>query len=317
LDPDVASDTTAARKASPLLGSGTGTQLFLGLLWLGITVWTTNATITNSQEDISGTIGQAVEALPGIVATTMVTGASIASAAASRLERAFSRLLIGLVAGALFGAAVAFGLRLAYGSEPSISVLAITVGLASVVGGTAAALPNAVLEAGLWAVSWVFFAFLILGVLQPQLLKFLGGGPAADPAAQATADTRFIYLAAIAAGLFAGMHAYRSLRMEGGSAFWYLVAGALPGLILLASEALTTVGGASLVEVVHGFSAGNAPVEDLSSAARWRDALIVLGAASFVSLIGGLRAIREAKKEAAAEAAADAAERAAEASESV
>jgi hypothetical protein len=278
-------------------------------------VWTTNATITNSEQDISGTIGQAAEALPGIVATTIVTGASIASAAGSRFDRALSRLLIGLIAGALFGIAVAFGLRLAYGSESTITVLAVTVGLASVVGGAFAILPNAVLESGLWAVSWVFFAFLILGVLQPQLLKWLGGGPTADPAAQATADTRMLYLIPIAAGLFAGMHAYRSLRIEGASAFWYVVAGGLPGMILLASEALTTFGGASLVEVVHGFSADAAQLPDLSSFPRVRDGLIVFGVASVVSLLGGLRAIAQARKEAAEEAAREAEEAAREAEE--
>ncbi|GIH04234.1 hypothetical protein Rhe02_23010 [Rhizocola hellebori] len=310
----MASDTTETRSAR-LLGSGAGTQLFLGLLWLGITVWTTNATITNTEQDISGTIGQAAEALPGIVATTIVTGASIASAAGSRFDRALSRLLIGLIAGALFGVAVAFGLRLAYGSESSITVLAVTVGLASVVGGAFAVLPNAVLESGLWAVSWVFFAFLILGVLQPQLMKWLGGGPTADEAAQATAGTRILYLIPIAAGVFAGMHAYRSLRIEGASAFWYVVTGALPGIMLLASEGLTTFGGQSLVEVVHGFTANAAQLPDLTSWPRVRDGLLVLAAASFVSLLGGLRAIQVAKREAAEEAAKEAEEAAREAEE--
>ncbi|HCT80546.1 MAG TPA: hypothetical protein DGG94_10630 [Micromonosporaceae bacterium] len=294
----MAQDTTAARSA-PLLGSGTGTQVFLGLLWLGITVWTTHATITTSQDGPSGALGSAAEALPGIVATTMVTSASIASAAASRSDRAIFRLLIGLIAGSLFGLIVAYGLRFAYGSEPSISVLAITVGLASVVGGVAAIFPNAVLEAALWAVSWVFFASLILGVLQPQAMKLLGGGPAADVAAQATANTRFIYAAAAIAGWLAGVHAYRSLRTESFALPWYVIAGALPGMILLASEALTTFGGASLVSLVHGFSADDGPPADLSSFARVRDALIVLGVGSFVSLIGGARAIRESKKESA------------------
>jgi hypothetical protein len=220
-----------------------------------------------------------------------------------------------LIAGALFGVAVAFGLRLAYGSDSSITVLAITVGLASVVGGAFAVLPNEVLESGLWAVSWVFFAFVILGVLQPNLVKWLGGGPTADPVAQDTANTRLLYLIPIAAGLFAGMHAYRSLRIDGGSAFWYVVTGALPGLMLLASEALSTFGGASLAELVHGFSVDATQLPDLSSWPRVRDGLLVLGAATLVSLLGGLRAIQVAKREAAEEAARDAEEAAREAEE--
>lgn len=119
--------------------------------------------------------------------------------------------------------------------------------MASVVGGAAAIFPNAVLEAGLWAVSWVFFASLMLGVLQPQVMKLLGGGPTADAVAQATANTRFIYGAAIVAGLLAGLYAYRSLRTDPFTLPWYLIAGALPGMILLASEALTRFGGACMV----------------------------------------------------------------------
>ncbi len=303
----MAQDTTAKR---PLLGSGTGTQLFLGLLWLGITVWTTHATLTATQDGPSGALGAAAEALPGIVTTAMVTGASIASAAGSRYERALVRLLVGLVAGVLFGVAVAAGLRFAFGEGPSISVLAITVGIACVVGGAAAILPNAVLESALWAVSWVFFAFLILGVLQPQALKMLGGGPTAGEAAQATADARFAYIVPVAAGLLGALHAYRQLRLDRPAVLWYLVAGALPGLILLAGEALTSTGGTALAAIVHGFSAGDTPVpvEDLSSATRIRDAFIVVAVGAVVSLLGGARANRAAAKEEAQEAAREAAQ---------
>jgi hypothetical protein len=286
----MAHETTVKKPAAPLLGSGTGTQLFLGLLWLGITVLTTHATLTNTQDKLSGALGAAAEALPGIVATTIVTGASIASAASSRWERALPRLLAGLVAGILFGIAVAVGLRFAYGSEHSISVLAITVGAASVVGGAAALFPNAVLEAGLWAVSWVFFAFLILGVLQQQALTLLGGGTTATAAAQATANTRFVYGAAIAAGLLAGVQGYRQLRMERSAIGWYLVAGALPGLILLAGEALTSLGGKAITTIVYAF-------DDLGRAARVRDAVIVLLVASVVSVFGGMRANRKSEED--------------------
>lgn len=262
----MAQDTTAKRPV-PLLGPGTGTQLFLGLLWLGITVWTTHAALTLADDGPSGALGSALAELPGIVTTAMVTGASIASAAGARFERALVRLLAGLIGGALFGAVVAVGLRYAYGGGDSVSVLAVTVGVACVVGGAAAILPNTVLESGLWAVSWVFFAFLILGVLPLQSLPNLDNGPKAA-----------------AAGLLGALHAYRHLRMERHALAWYPVVGAFSGMVLLAGEALTTFGGTSISTIV-------------SDDGRLRDGLIVLGVGAVVSLLGGIRANRQADRE--------------------
>jgi hypothetical protein len=49
---------------------------------------------------------------------------------------------------------------------------------------------HTVLEVALWATTWVFFAGVIFGVLLPQLSTLLGGGPTADPGAQAAANAR-------------------------------------------------------------------------------------------------------------------------------
>jgi hypothetical protein len=65
--------------------TGTITQLFVGLVWLGTTMYTAHVTITGGGEIVSGALGAAVRGLPGVVAATLVTGASIGAAAGSRV----------------------------------------------------------------------------------------------------------------------------------------------------------------------------------------------------------------------------------------
>jgi hypothetical protein len=228
-----------------------------------------------------------------VIAATLVTGASIGSAASSRFKPALLRLLVGLGIGAAFGAAAAAGIRYGYGPEASVGVLAVTVGIASAVGGALAILPNDVLEAALWATTWVFFAGVIFGVLQPILVDVLGGGPTTDAAAQATATTRFVYGTSVATGLMGGFYAFRSLRGEHRGLPWFIIAGALPGLLLVGAEYLTRFGGDSLVTVVTGFGDGDPTLGGLNDTARLRHGLIVLAVGALVAALGGIRALAQ------------------------
>jgi hypothetical protein len=94
-------------------------------------------------------------------------------------------------------------------------VLAITVGAASIVGGALAVLPGEVLKAGLWGTTWVFLAGVIFGVLQPNLVKLLGSGEAAN--------TRFVLGQSLVTGLAAASYTLRFLRVERNRVLWYLV----------------------------------------------------------------------------------------------
>jgi hypothetical protein len=267
--------------------TGTLTELYLGVLWLVISAWTAHATLTGGGDDLSGALGAAVSALPGIVATTLLTGASIGGAAGSRFRGPGGRLFAGLGLGILFGLAAAAGIRFGYGDQPSITAFAVVVGLAAALGGAAALLPEAVLGAALWATSWVFFAGVIFGVWQPNVVKLLGGGPDAAPGAQTAADIRFTFAQSILTGLFAGLMAYRSLRSEVRARAWYLVAGAFPGVLLLAAEGLMRLGGSSLVGLVTGFGAEKPALVELTDWTRVRHALIVLAVGGLLSLIRG------------------------------
>jgi hypothetical protein len=265
--------------------SGTLTQLYLGLIWLGTTMYTAHATITGSGENVSGALGAAAAALPGVVAATLVTGASIGGAAGPRFRSASGRLIAGLALGTLFGLAVAAGIRYAYGSAPSIMVLAITVGAASILGGALAVLPGEVLAAGLWGTTWVFFAGVIFGVLQPNLVKLLGSGE--------TATTRFVLGQSLVTGLAAAFYTLQFLRVERNRVLGYLVGGALPGLVLLGAEWVTRAAGSAVAQLVHGFRTESPALVGLSDSARLRHALIVLAVGGLVAMLAGaLKSLR-------------------------
>ena len=261
------------------------TPLYLGLIWLGATMYTVHATITGSGENVSGTLGAAAAALPGVVAATLVTGASIGAAAGPRLRSVGGRLLAGLALGALFGLVAAAGIRWGYGDGASVMVFAITVGAAGVVGGALAVLPGEVLKAGLWAVTWVFVAGLMFGVLQPSLVRLLGGGE--------DANTRFVLGQSLVTGLAAALYTLRFLPAQRNRVLWYLVGGALPGLVLLGAEWLTRAGGTAVARLVHGFGAQSPPLVELSDSARLRHALIVLAVGGLMAtLVGALKGLR-------------------------
>jgi Nucleotidyl transferase AbiEii toxin, Type IV TA system len=279
----MAKDTTDT-DAEPV-ATGTLTPLYLGLVWLGATMYTAHATITGSGENVSGALGAAAAALPGVVAATLVTGASIGAAAGARLRGAGGRLLAGLALGTLFGLAAAAGIRFAYGDGASIMMLAITVGAAGIVGGALAVLPGEVLKAGLWGATWVFLAGLMFGVLQPNLVRLLGSGEAAN--------TRLVLGQSLVTGLAAGLCTLQFRRVERNRVLWYLVGGALPGLVLLGAEWLTRAGGSTVAQLVHGFRTESPALVELSDSARLRHALIVLAVGGLIAtLVGALKSLR-------------------------
>jgi hypothetical protein len=272
-------EKTSTKTESPTGSTGTLTQLFLGLLWLGTTMWTAHATIKGTGADASGVLGAAAAALPGVVAATLVTGASIGHAASGRFGGPLGRLFAGAGMGLLFGLAVAAGIRFAYGSDAAIMKLALVVGLASVIGGALAVLPDKVVDAGLWATTWVFFAGIIFGVLQDPLLDLLGGTGAA---------TRFVYIQSVVTGLFAALQGYRWLVWGRPNVAWHFVAGALPGVLLLVAEYLTRIGGAPLSAIVNGYSADDPALIDATEFTRLRHAIIVLVIGGFVTMMSAV-----------------------------
>jgi hypothetical protein len=268
-------ETDTARVATASL-----LPLLLGLVWLGTATYAVHAAITGSGQNLSGALGAAAAALPGVVAATLVTGACVGAVAGRPFRRAGGRLIAGLVLGSVLGLAAAAGIRFVYDGEWPITVLAVTVGAPSVVGGALAVLPREVLAAGLWGTTWVYGAGVVFGVVQSTLVRLLGGGEAAN--------TRFVLGQSVVTGLVAAASALRLLRVDRNRAVWYLVGGALPGLVMLGAEWLTRAGRSAVASLVNGFRADSPPLVELSESARLRHALIVLAVGGLVAMLVGV-----------------------------
>jgi hypothetical protein len=267
-------------------GLGSGILLALGLLWLAVTMWTAHASIVGNAADAAVALGSAAGALPSVIAASILAGATVGLAAATWLGARggiVHRLLLGLCGGTVCGLLAAGAILFGYGANSSIAVLAVTVGIGSLLGGAVAALPRPVLAAGVVATLAVFLAGVLFNVAQPQLTALFGAGD--TPASQATASTLFAYTQSIVSGLLAGLIGYWYLRRRDERPWpWYLLAGAIPGLLLLLTELLTRVGGASLLRIVSEFSAWDRALVEFTDFARLRNALLVL-------FVGGIAAM--------------------------
>jgi len=273
----VAEDTIASAETRRE-STGTGQEVFLALLWLGTTMYAAHATL-GAATPPGGVLGAAAEAMPDLVLASLLTGASLGVVAGSRFRGPGGRLAAGLGIGAAFGLVAVFAMRMVYGGEPSLTVLAITVGVTAVVGGAFAILPAEVVDGGIWAMTWVAF----LGVMFPVWLLGLGDD-------SFLADTR---LQAVLMGLV-GLMALQRLRGERRPWFWYPLAGALPGLWLGSAEFLTRFGGSTLTDVVQGAGPGSLLQP---SAERLRNAVIVLAVGGAVCLVAGMRTLARSRHE--------------------
>jgi hypothetical protein len=280
------SDVAEPADSAPPAGLGSGVLLALGLLWLAITMWTAHASILGNSGDAAVALGSAAGALPGVIAASLLAGGTAGLAAAGRFARSGGvvlRLLIGLAAGGVCGLLAAGAILYGYGANSSIAVLAITVGAAAALGGAAAGLPSPVFAAGIVATLVVFVAGVFFNLIQPRLTNLLDLGNTLQ--SQASASEVFAYTQSAVSGLLAGLAGYWYLRRRDERPWpWYLLAGALPGLLMLATEALTHLGGSSLFGIVKGFSVWDRAMVEFTDFARFRNALVVL-------FVGGLAAM--------------------------
>lgn len=282
----------------------TGLLLLFTLIWLAATMWGAHASIVGNAADAAVALGTAASSLPVVVAASLLAGAAAGLTAAGRFATdrgPVGRLVTGLAGAALCGIIAAVVIVFGYGANASVTVLAITVGAAAVLGGAAAALPPRVLVAGIAATLLVFVVSVVINYFQSPLKDLFGAGDTV--ASQKAAAERFAYVQSLVCGLGAGLVAYLMLRRDRPARLWpwYLLAGALPGLILLAAEVATRLGGASLVDLVSNLSALDRSYIDYTNNARLSNALIVGFVGGIVAMIAVGRTLRRPEAEPEAE----------------
>jgi len=270
-----------------------------GLVWMAGMLWSARATITgraSAEMEVTST----AYAMPGAISASLVTGAAVALAVLAFLTRG------GRTPGVTVRFIIATGTGLAVGLLGALSIITInTEGwLYAVVGGTVAAAATIggalagfryrrVTAAVCWGAITVFVVGFVLNVLQDMLLPVFGSGDTA--ASQTSAASWFALLQSVLSGLAGGIAAYQVLRRArrrtaGADLRWplYALAGAGPGLLLVAGEGLTRTAGSRVLELAGKVSELELTVQQMLSGSRLNNGLIVLfvGAVTAIIAVG-------------------------------
>src|SRR2546423_3736302 len=277
---------------------GSVVLLVLSLVWLGAMLWSANANIVGTGNPL-GALIQVADALPVVIAASMLAGAAMALAVRPRfLPRASLRWPVAIGSGVAVGAVSAGLILLGYGHRSSIVTLAVSVVFAGAVGGALGALkPAALVAAGIAGTLVAFFVAFALHVFEDQMMGLFGAGR--SPASQLAAASRLALTTSLLGGALAGIVSFVVLRRAGSGERRfpiYLAAGAFPGVLLLLSEAVTLVGGAQVFGLVGGLSDADHAILDYVGPSRLNHAVILLFTGAIVALLCFGRTLRPAEK---------------------
>jgi hypothetical protein len=293
-----AQEVAAAPDEAPVKPASRGLLLaVVNLIWLAAMLWSARATITG-RADAEMEVTSTAYALPGAISASLVTGAAVALAVVTLIERRrpLSRLL-----GPSIRFAATTGTGLVIGLLGAVSIVTINTDgwLYAVVGGTVAAAATIggalagiraprLVAAVCWAAVGVFLVGFVLNLFQDPVLGAFGSGD--TQSSQASAAQWFSFLQSLLSGLAAGLVSYKLLRRTGTNPAWpfYALAGAGPGLLLVIAEGLTRTAGARVLELAGKVSELERTVQQMLSGARFNSALIILfvGAITAVIAIG-------------------------------
>jgi hypothetical protein len=294
----------------------------LGVVWLIAKLWAAYQQIHSNAGDTVA-VATAALAIPAVVQATALAGLGgglavrlgtdvwrvrRASAPAptwlSCLTAGTGGLVVGLAAtGAILGE---------YGDVPSIGGVAAAVALAGLIAGALGGLGRrpAVAAASLAAAlgSFVVDTILNSGAVLGHMMAALGAGTSAirdcDQGTAVTACAKVVnanslvsHIDSVVAGLAAGLIAFWYLRRRGeGSKFpGYLLAGGATGILLLATEVLTHLGGGGLLNVARAISADDRTVIDLLAGTRVIHGLLVMFIGALVALVAFGRTLGPAR----------------------
>jgi hypothetical protein len=193
-------------------------------------------------------------------------------------------VLVAVGGGLLIGLAAAGVIVSEYGHGPAMTVLALAAAAAGAIGGALTIVrPIAAIGGGVAAMLGVFAVGAGLALVQHPLKSLLGAGDTVS--SQVIAADRLFHLSALVSGCAAGLIAFAFLRRRGHRWPWFMLAGALPGLILLAGEVITRLGGMPLLTAVGQLSIFDQFSVDDSARLRLSNALIVGFAGAVVAIV--------------------------------
>jgi hypothetical protein len=306
----VAARVTTRERPAPPAGRrdrGVAILAILALAWLAATLWSAHATIVGSGDAVLALIDAAL-ALPTVIAASLLGGGAVGLAAVALLTRrapaAAARWPVrygaGLAGGLAVGLAGAALVLMVYGTPDAILVLAAALGGASLLGGIMAGVrPARAVAAALAGLLAWFAVGVIQGLFSGHLLNVFGAGSTA--ASQDAASKRLWLAIAVLGGIVAGAAAYAYLRRAQGDEPWrwpvYLVAGGGPGLLLLAADLVTIVGGAQLLRVVGSISPFDRAVVAFLNESRIKTGLVVFFAGALTALLAFGRTLGSAPEE--------------------
>jgi hypothetical protein len=280
----------------PERGLGAGMLLVFALAWLAATMWGTK--VMAEQGLLSVTIATIAEALPSVMGAGIIGGAAAGLAARLWLARdAGTARRVAVTVGASVVVALVAGavVPMRYGTSNVIWALAGTIAVACLLGGVAALVRPPVVAGALAATLSAFVVASVLYNYQSQLKHLLGSG--STPAAELAAANRFSYLTGAVSGVVAGVVAYYFLRRRGLGWPSFLVAGGSAGVVLLVSQGLTQLGGATLLRAASGLSEADRIVRSYLDAAGLDNALIVGFVGAFVAMVAFGRTLRSNRQD--------------------
>lgn len=272
-----------------------GTLAVLALAWLLAMLSSARYVIGDSPDSNPLTVTRAALELPQVISASLIAGIAVGLAATNLLARfapaaaarPLPRFTAGTGGGAVTGLAVAAPILLGYGGLPSILVLSGAVAAAAVLGGLLTVVRNqAVVAAGTLGALGVFLVGLMERMFEPSLRPLFGAGD--SPESVITASGWVVLTSSLVAGMVAGVLGYAYLRRCGPATLrWpaYLLAGAMPGLLVLLAELVARLGATRLVQLVSAASDGDRTALSYLSAARFNRALIVLFIGALVAIV--------------------------------
>jgi hypothetical protein len=260
---------------------GAGVLAILALAWFAATLWVLQREISTSVTDAVA-IASAAISLPTVVSAALVAGMASGLAAVNLVDRrggsATVRWAGALVVSLLVGVLAAVAVVAGYGGEAS-GILAGTIAAAAVVGGAVAGIrPAPVVGAVVTASLAVFAVVFLLNFFHDPLISLFGGDSSGSVEG---ARGWLAFLSALACGLASGLVGFAYLRRavrRGLTVGWpvFMLAGGGVGILLLATEVITRIGGGQILDAVSSLSAADRAFRSSADSSRIRFALLVL-----------------------------------------